>query len=302
MSHPTYFIPSTFMNVPSRFLPESEYVICGIPFDHGTSNRPGTRFGPPAIRSASRMLIDGDHPYHWVNPLDLDIADIGDLDVVSADVLETMKAIEDEAYKYNHLITLGGDHTISLPLLRALSKKHGPVAMIHFDAHVDTWPPGSLPLHGNPFYFAIEEGLVNPEKMIQIGIRSPVHRSVYDWTFSKGVQIWFASEVHEQGIDVESVADHIKETIGNTPVYLTMDIDCLDPAYAPGTGTPEIGGLTSWQVQTILRNLVGLNFVGMDMVEVAPNYDISEITALAAATFVWEYLALLMMGKSKTDG
>jgi agmatinase len=298
MGRPTYFIPSTFMDLPSEVTPETEYVICGIPFDYGTSNRPGTRFGPPAIRSASRMLIDGDHPYHWVNPMDLPIADVGDLDVVSPNVLKSLEWIEEDADEYKHLITLGGDHTISLPLLRAIAKRHGPVAMIHFDAHVDTWPPGTLPLHGNPFYFAIEENLVNPEKMVQIGIRSPVNKSVYDWTIGKGVQIWSASEVHEQGIDVVSIADHIKETIGDTPVYLTIDIDCLDPSVAPGTGTPEVGGLTTWQVQTILRNLTGMNFIGMDMVEVAPDYDISEITALAAATFVWEYLALLKVGKS----
>jgi agmatinase len=244
------------------------------------------------------MLIDGDHPVHWVNPLDQKIADIGNLDIVQGDVLQSLDLIKKQASTYDHLITLGGDHTISLPLLRAVAEKHGPVGLIHFDAHVDTWPDnfsGPPYGHGNPFYHAIVEGLVNPEKMVQIGIRSPVRKEVYDWTVDKGVYIWDASEVHQMGQDVQLLADHVHQIMTETeiPVYLTIDIDVLDPAFAPGTGTPEIGGLNPWQVQTILRSLSGVNFVGMDLVEVSPPYDVSEITALAGATLVWEYLSLL---------
>ena len=294
---PTYALSPTFMGI-TETNPTTDYCICGIPYDLGTSNRPGTRFGPAAIRTASRMLVDGDHPTHWVNPLDLKIADVGNLSIVQGDIIQSLAVIEQQVSQFKHLITLGGDHTISLPILRALAKKHGPVGLIHFDAHVDTWPDnfsGPPYGHGNPFYHAITEGLVNPEQMIQIGIRSPVKKNVYDWTVQKGVYIWTAEEVHEMGNDVVLIADHILQVMSDkpTPVYLTVDVDVLDPAFAPGTGTPEFGGLNPWQLQTILRRLTALNFIGMDLVEVSPPYDVSEITALAGATLVWEYLSLL---------
>jgi agmatinase len=165
--------------------------------------------------------------------------------------------------------------------------------MVHFDAHVDTWPDnfGQIYGHGSPFYHAIEEGLVDPARMIQVGIRSPVQREVWDWTVGKGVTILSAIDVHEAG--PAAVADRIRDVVGPAPTYLTFDVDCLDPAHAPGTGTPEIGGLHPWQVQAVLRRLGGLDFVGIDVVEVSPAYDVAEITALAAATVLWEYLALL---------
>ena len=163
---------------------------------------------------------------------------------------------------------------------------------MHFDAHVDTWADnfGQAYGHGSVFYHAIEEGIVDPGRMIQVGIRSPVQRSVHDWTLSKGVTILSAQDVHDMG--VSSVSQRIHEVAQDGPVYLTFDIDVLDPAFAPGTGTPEIGGLASWQVQAILRRLGGLRFAGMDLVEVAPAYDVAEITALAGATIIWEYPAL----------
>lgn len=295
---PTFAMPPTFMGINSVPQSEADYCICGVPYDFGVSNRPGARFGPAAIRTASRMLVDGDHPYHWVNPLSLRLTDLGNLALVQGDILGSLALIEQQYDNIDHPITLGGDHTISLPILRALAKRHGPVGLVHFDAHVDTWPDnysGTPFGHGNPFYHAIEEGLVDPERMVQIGIRSPVRKEVYDWTLNKGVYIWTAEEVHEMGTDICDIAEHIFKvmTEAESPVYLTMDIDVLDPAFAPGTGTPEIGGLNSWQVQTILRKLNGINFVGMDLVEVSPSYDVSEITALAGATFVWEYLSLL---------
>jgi len=183
-----------------------------------------------------------------------------------------------------------------------LTKRLGqPVGLVHFDAHVDTWPVnfGQRYAHGSVFYHAIEEGLVEPRQMAQIGIRSPVQREVWDWTLARGVTVVTAQQVHAG--DPATVAATIRRVIGDAPAYLSFDIDALDPAFAPGTGTPEIGGLASWQAQAILRQLRGIAFVGMDVVEVAPAYDVSEITALAAATVVWEYLALLAAEGSSAE-
>jgi agmatinase len=181
---------------------------------------------------------------------------------------------------------------VTLPLLRALARRIGPVGLVHFDAHVDTWPDnfGQAFAHGSVFFHAINERLVDPRRMVQIGIRSPVGRDIHDWTLAHGVTILSAEDVHMRG--PVAVAERIHAVIGASPCYLSFDIDALDPAFAPGTGTPEIGGLASWQAQAILRRLAGLRFVGMDVVEVSPAYDVSEITALAAATMVFEYLAL----------
>ncbi len=198
-----------------------------------------------------------------------------------------------EAIK-GQLITLGGDHGIALPLLRALRRKIGaPLGLVHFDAHVDTWPDsfGQPYGHGSCFYHAVEEGLVDPRRMIQIGIRSPVQNEVMDWTLARGITVLSGQDVHAQG--PAAVAETVRRVIGAGPAYLSFDIDALDPAFAPGTGTPEIGGLATWQAQAIIRALKGIDWRGMDMVEVLPAFDHAEITALAAATLVWEYLALL---------
>ncbi|HEX5452406.1 MAG TPA: agmatinase [Stellaceae bacterium] len=265
--------------------------IAGIPYDLGTSNRPGARFGPAAIRQASRMLVDGDHPFAGISPADCDIADIGDFPIAHGDIAGTLSAIERAARGLDHLVALGGDHTVTLGLLRALAARTGPLALVHFDAHVDTWPEsfGQRYGHGSPFYHAIEERLIEPRRTVQIGIRSPMDREVRDWTTGQGVTILFAEEVHEQG--PQWTAGRIRAAVGDMPAYLSFDIDALDPAFAPGTGTPEIGGLFTWQAQAILRRLAGLDFRGMDVVEVSPPYDHAEITALAAATIAWEYLA-----------
>ncbi|MCW0236460.1 MAG: agmatinase [Ferrovibrio sp.] len=266
--------------------------IAGIPFDIATTNRPGARFGPEAIRRASKMLVDGDHPT-LRRDLTKGLTDAGDFAIALGDVPASLALIEQQAAQFAHLVTLGGDHSIALPLLRALRKRlGGPLGLVHFDAHVDTWPDsfGQPYGHGSCFYHAINEGLVDPRRMIQIGIRSPVQTDVLDWTLSQGVTIVSAQDVHERGI--EAVAAQIRQTVGEAPSYLSFDIDALDPAFAPGTGTPEIGGLATWQAQALLRRLGGLNFAGMDMVEVAPAYDHAELTALAAATLVYEYLAL----------
>jgi agmatinase len=288
----TYAVPPTFLGI-ARHDRASPICIAGIPLDLGTTNRSGARFGPAAIRQASRMLTDGAHPQHWVDPATMAVADIGDFAVALGDLLASLAQIEEQARAIAHLVALGGDHGITLPLLRALARRRGPCALIHFDAHVDTWPDnfGQAYAHGSVFYHAIREGLVAPRRMVQIGIRSPVTREVHDWTLAQGVTILTAQQVHETGPD--ATAARIREVVGDAAVYLSFDIDALDPACAPGTGTPEIGGLASWQAQAILRRLPGMRFVGMDVVEVAPAYDLAEITALAAATMAWEYLCLL---------
>ncbi|HWV55555.1 agmatinase [Pseudorhodoplanes sp.] len=290
---PTFAVPPTFLGI-LRAPDEAAIHIAGIPFDIGTTNRSGARFGPPAIRAASRMLVDGDHPHWWVDPAALPVCDIGDFDIALGDIANSLALIQGQAAAHAHLVALGGDHSISLPLLRARAIGNGaPLALVHFDAHVDTWPDnfGQVYAHGSVFYHAIEEGLIDPKRTVQIGIRSPVQKDVYDWTRGKGVTVITAQDVHET--TPHAVAQRVTEVIGNAPAYLSFDIDCLDPAFAPGTGTPEIGGLASWQVQAILRRLEALTFTGMDIVEVAPAYDSAEITALAAATMVWEYLAMV---------
>jgi agmatinase len=289
---PTFSLPSGFLGL-ERNDRAASICIAGIPFDVGTTNRSGARFGPQAMRQASRMLRDGAHPRTFVDPLALSLADIGNFRIALGDIPATMSLIENQALELAHLVALGGDHGITLPLLRALTRRTGPLGLIHFDAHVDTWPEnfGQVFAHGSVFYHAIKEGIVDPRRMIQIGIRSPVEREVYDWTLSQGVTVVRADEVHEGG--PQAVAEQVRQVVGDEPAYLSFDIDALDPAFAPGTGTPEIGGLASWQAQSILRRLGGLRLAGMDVVEVAPAYDVAEITALAAATMVWEYLTLL---------
>lgn len=289
---PTYATPASFLGL-SRFDRHAAQVVAGVPLDTGTTNRAGTREGPGAIRRASRMLVDGSHPARWVDPLALDLADIGDFELCLGDLVGSLARIETQAAELEHLLCLGGEHSVTLALLRALRRRTGaPLALVHFDAHVDTWSDnfGQPFGHGSVFFHAINEGLVDPRRMIQIGIRSPVQRDVWDWTLAQGVTILSAIDVHMMG-PVEA-AGRIRTVVGEMPVYLSFDIDALDPAFAPGTGTPEVGGLATWQAQVILRALQGVRFRGFDVVEVAPPYDVAETTSLAAATIVWEYLAL----------
>src|SRR5271166_481959 len=221
---PTFAIRPSFLGV-DQTNADAAICVAGIPFDLGTSNRPGARFGPAAIRQASRMLVDGQHPANWRDPARLDIADIGDFRIAHGDIVESLARIEVQAAPHDHLVALGGDHTVTLGLLRALAKKRGPLALVHFDAHVDTWPDsfGLVWGHGSPFYHAIEEGLVDPRRTVQIGIRSPMSREVHDWTVGKGVTIVFAEEVHEAG--PAAAAQRIREVIGDASAYLTFDVD-----------------------------------------------------------------------------
>jgi len=242
------------------------------------------------------MLVDGAHPNQWVDPsASMQLADIGNFDIALGDIPTSLELIEKQAESISHLAALGGEHTITLALLRALAKKKGPVGLVHFDAHVDTWKEnfGQKYGHGSVFFHAIEDGLVDPHRMIQIGIRSPVQKDVFDWTLSKGVTIITAEDAHMR--TPKEIAETIRAVVGEQAAYLSFDVDALDPAFAPGTGTPEVGGLATWQAQAILRRLENIDFIGMDVVEVAPVYDTAEITALAAATIVWEYLALIAL-------
>jgi agmatinase len=290
---PTFALGPNFLGL-ARADAGARFCIAGLPLDIGTTNLAGAREGPAAIRAASRMLRDGVHPGSWRDPAALDLSDIGNFEIALGDIAASYARIEAQAAGIGHLVALGGDHGATLPLLRALAKRRGgPVALVHFDAHVDTWPDsfGQPYGHGSVFYHAIEEGLVAPERTIQIGIRSPVERAVWDWTVGKGVTILTAQDVHARGPG--AVAAEIRRVLGAAPAYLSFDIDALDPAFAPGTGTPEIGGLATWQAQAILRALGGVAFIGMDVMEVAPAYDHAGITALAAATLAWEYLSLV---------
>lgn len=289
---PTFALPPTFLGIANHD-PGARFVIAGIPFDLGTTNRAGARSGPAAIRAASRMLVDGDNPAGWRDPARLDLADMGDFSLALGDIAASLAAIERQAAGISHLVALGGDHTVTLALLRARVGQLGrPVGLVHFDAHVDTWPDnfGQRLAHGSVFYRALEEGLVDPTRMVQVGIRSPVSREVYDWTIGRGVTILSAEDVHLTS--PAAAAQRIQAVVGEGPVYLSFDIDALDPSQAPGTGTPEVGGLATWQAMGILRRLGGLKWVGMDVMEVCPAYDVAEITALAAASLAWQYLSL----------
>jgi agmatinase len=276
------------------------YAIAGIPWDGATTNRPGARFGPRAIRQASQMLCDAIHPWFDVSPLDV-LGDMGDLELPNTG-LEAMRAeLQPQLLPIlsrHHMVWLGGDHAITLPLLRAYREHTAqPLAVIHFDAHCDTWEDhfGEPSGHGTWVYEAIQEGLVQPECFFQFGIRSSGVREAREYVQHQGGMIFTGRDLRglEGPSHLAPILNCLRERLNeenNPPVYLTLDIDCLDPAFAPGTGTPEPGGMTTAQVFTILEELSDLPFVGMDCVEVAPVYDHAEITSLAAAQFVWTYL------------
>ncbi len=243
------------------------------------------------------MLCDGLHPVFGVSPMEL-LGDAGDLRLPNAGALaQVREAIQTQAAALmarHHCVFLGGDHSITLPLLRALHAQHGPVALIHFDAHCDTWEDhfGEPSGHGTWTYEALQEGLVIPRQTVQIGLRSSGTRAAREYVQDQGGLIFTARALRgRDGAGLQQVVQQIRDRIGQQPCYLTLDIDCLDPAFAPGTGTPEPGGMSSSQVLTLLEELADLNFVGMDCVEVAPAYDHAELTSNAAATFVWTYLA-----------
>ena len=292
---------STFLNVPAAGAAPKPFGLAGLTWDGSTTNRPGARFGPRAIREASHMLCDGIHPHFNVSP-DQVLDDVGDLPLPNTS-LERMRAAFAEQLPallaQRHMVWLGGDHSVTLPILRAMKAHHGrPLAVIHFDAHCDTWEDhfGEPSGHGTWVYEAMKEGLVVDACFTQLGIRSAGVREAREYVKDRGGLIFNARELRglESPAQLAPVLAQIRERLaahGHPPVYLSLDIDCLDPAFAPGTGTPEPGGMTSNQVLTVLEELADLNFVGMDCVEVAPAYDHAELTTTAAATFVWTYLA-----------
>ena len=275
--------------------------IAGVPFDSGTSYRPGARFGPSAVRQGSRLLRPW-HPGLRVAPFGTQqVADAGDIACNPFDIKEAVDQIEAAAAGLlagaAQLLAIGGDHTIAYPLLRVTRQRFGPVALVHFDAHLDTWQTyfGAPLTHGTPFRRAAEEGLFLEEHSIHVGIRGPLYApSDLEEDAELGFQIVSAMETERIGIDGVTAA--ILERVSGRPVYVSVDIDVLDPAHAPGTGTPEAGGLTSREVLGILRGLAGTPLVGADVVEVAPAYDHAEMTAVAAAHICYELLALMALG------
>lgn len=273
----------------TRDLEGADIAVSGLPSDLATTNRPGTRFGPRGIRAASAQLSMGAHWPWGFDPFDrLAVIDMGDVSFEVGRMEAMLEAIEAHADRILQagvgMLSLGGDHLVTLPLLRAHARVHGPLRLVHFDAHSDTWHEEGALNHGTLFLRAAEEGLVDPAHSVQIGIRT-------DNPDTHGFEILDARWVHEAG--TQAVVQRTREVVGEGKAYLTFDIDCLDPAFAPGTGTPVVGGLSTAQAQSILCGLTGIDFVAMDMVEVAPDYDVAEITSLAAASLALDYLCLV---------
>lgn len=300
--HQFAFLASTthggFLNAPHLAArPDARWVVAGVAWDGATTNRPGARFGPAAIRRASHMLCDAWHPWLDVTPA-AQIADIGDLALPNTSLAAMRAALQPEATRWlaaHHMVWLGGDHSITLPLLRAYRAHHGrPLALVHFDAHCDTWADhmGEPSGHGTWVREAIEEGLADPAQTVQLGIRSAAEKATREFVRDRGGLIYTGRDLRGRASpeQLEDVWRAVHARIGTAPVYLSLDIDCLDPAYAPGTGTPEPGGLSSAQVLTLLEQWSDLNWIGMDLCEVAPPYDHAELSSNAAATFVWTYL------------
>ncbi|WP_137121786.1 agmatinase [Segeticoccus rhizosphaerae] len=298
---PRYAGPPTFARLPRLDeVPDADIAILGIPFDSGVSYRPGARFGPEHIRASSKLL----RPY---NPaLDtspfarMQVADAGDLAINPFDIAEAIEQIQTGATRVatgdRRLLVLGGDHTIALPLLRVAAERHGPVAVVHFDAHLDTWDTyfGAPYTHGTPFRRASEEGLLDKSRCLHVGTRGPLYA---DTDLADDTHLGF-QVLPSTDFTVHPLPDLItrmKQRLGDGPVYLSVDIDVLDPAHAPGTGTPEAGGLTSRELLAMLRAMTDLNLVGADIVEVAPAYDHVQITGIAAAHVAYEILSAISL-------
>ena len=291
--------PGTFMRLPqATSLTGLDVAVVGVPMDIGTSWRSGTRFGPKQVRAESAMI----RPYNLQTgaaPFDsLNIADVGDLAINTFSLSKSLRIIQES---YDDILTspvipvaLGGDHSITLPILRAIARKHGPVALVHVDAHADVNDEmfGERETHGTVFRRAYEEGLIDPSHVYQVGLRGTGYTAT-DFTEAQGwgFQMWLAPDLWHKSL--ANLGAEIRRDIGDRPTYVTYDIDSLDPAFAPGTGTPEIGGLTTAQAMELIRGLRGLNIVGCDMVEVSPPYDPSGNTGLVAANLVFELLCVL---------
>lgn len=306
---PRYAGAPTFARLP-RIDEVARYdvAVLGAPFDGGVSFRPGARFGPSSIRQASRNLRPAYNPALQVAPFRvLQAVDAGDVPCNPFNIDEALQQIDDEVGELidegQNIVTLGGDHTIALGALRAVARKHGPVALIHFDAHLDTWDSyfGADRTHGTVFRRAFEEGLLLPSSSVHVGIRGPLYDAqdlVDDKSF--GFSIIRATDFDRLGVD--EIVRRVRGRVGDAAVYLSVDIDVLDPAFAPGTGTPEIGGFTSRELLALVRGLPGKQLVAADVVEVSPAYDHAEITALAAATVAFEMMSLMAVAATtRTD-
>lgn len=276
--------------VPNPLTVDADVVVLGVPLDLATSGRPGARMGPDAIRRASVNLAWEGKKFPWEFSLlnSKKIIDAGDLVFDTGDAedlsLRLEAAVGEILNQGKTVLCLGGDHYITLPVLRAYKKHYGKMALIHFDAHTDTYSNGSRYDHGTMFYHAPKEGLISPAHSVQIGIRTE-----YDYS-NHSFNVIDAMQANE--LSAEEIVCQIKKVVGKRPVYFTFDIDCLDPAYAPGTGTPVCGGMNTDKILKVIRLLQGINIIGMDVVEVSPSYDHSDITALAAATIAYELLYL----------
>lgn len=296
----------TFMRLPhTQDLQGADFVIMGVPFDTGASFRVGARFAPEAIRSAS-VLLRPCHPTHRIDIFHhLRGVDYGDLPVAPGSTEESLGMI---SRAYGPVVSsgalpiaMGGDHTVTLPLLRVLAGRHGPIALLHFDSHSDTWEEyfGQRYFHGTTFRRAVEEGLIDPSHSVQVGVRGGLYElKDLHAPEALGFQVITSEELLQTPLQ-QSIGKIIKR-IGGRRAYLSFDIDVLDPAFAPATGTPEIGGPSTFQIQMIMRGLVGLDFIGMDVVEVLPAHDVSGVTALAAATVIHEFMALFAMKKASS--
>ncbi len=303
---PRFAGPPTFARLPRLDQVDADALrgavaILGAPFDAGTSYRPGARFGPGHVR-ASSMLLRPFHPGLGVSPFAArQVVDAGDLALNPFDIPEALSAVEEGVAGLRapgaRVVTLGGDHTVVLPILRALAREAGPVAVVHFDAHLDTWDTyfGAPFTHGTPFRRASEEGLLDLRRCVHVGTRGPLY-SAHDLHDDAvlGFRVITADDYEERG--TAGVAEAMLRRLGAGPVYVSVDVDVLDPAHAPGTGTPEAGGLTSRELLGTLRALAGLELLGADVVEVAPAYDHAEITGIAAAHIVYEILAVMAAG------
>jgi agmatinase len=270
---------------------EVDVVVTGAPFDLATSNRPGARFGPAGIRAASTNLAWEEQRWPWnFSVFDhLGVIDYGDLHFNYGEPETFLRRMQAHAAKVldagKTMLTLGGDHFIALPLVREHAKKFGPLSLIHFDAHTDTYSHGTAIDHGTMFFHAVREGVIDPDRSVQVGIRTAYNRDDHRFT------VLDAAWVNDRG--AEAALEEVLRVVGDNPAYLSFDIDALDPAYAPGTGTPVCGGLSTDCALKILRGLGDVNLIGMDLVEVAPPYDHAEITSLAAATLALEFLCVL---------
>lgn len=296
---PRFAGPATMMRLPTAATAEGlDACFVGIPMDIGASHRAGTRFGPRQIRAESAMI----RPYNmWsrISPFDhMQVADIGDIATNTFDLKQSVQLIErayDEILQHDAVpLGLGGDHTLALPVLRSIAKKHGPVGLVHVDAHADINDEmfGEKIAHGTPFRRAVEEGLLDCSRVIQIGLRATGYSDDdFDWPRRQGFRVVQAEECWHKSLT--PLMQEVRQQMGDKPIYLTFDIDSLDPAYAPGTGTVEIGGLTTIQALEIIRGLAGVNLVGCDLVEVSPPYDQSGATAVIAANLLYEMLCVL---------